>query len=335
MHRFPSSILAVVVLALGVLGTSCSVFANTTAATVGDREVSIESVQALALDEGFVGDTTDVTESAVPGELFRSLLAYEIQRVAWVAEAERWGLEITDADLAAARDQVLPQIEAGGVTYDSSTVDAIVESVAAQSALEEHFAQLDPEDDTVLRRFYEGLPDEYWDQLCIAVVQLDAAQSRDARVALADGVTIEDLPNEVDGAQLVADPVQQCIPEQQLDQQLLDVFLDATVGETTGPVSIDDGAGGEVLFAFRVDERRHVDFEGARQDLAGIAGQLTQQGPTQWISVIVSNAEVDPRFGSDVQMGANGQPTVVAPPVPLSITPDLSALLGAGADPGA
>ena len=93
-----------------------------------------------------------------------------------------------------------------------------------------------------------------------------------------------------------------------------------------GPVSIGDAATG-ATYVFRVDGRTSVTFDEAREELAQIAQGLAQQGAQAWISLILEEAEVNPRFGSDVS-GGSGQPTVDAPAAPLQPQMDLGGMLG-------
>jgi hypothetical protein len=333
MRRIPA-LRSFAALAVSVLvGSACGTLADTTAATVAGRSVSIESVEQLTRDEGFIGaGTTDPAGGRLPGALFRNVLQFELQRVAWIAEAERWGLELSEQALDDAGAEVDAQMAAGGTTYEPATRSAIAEYVAAQALLEERFAALDPGDDGDLRRLYDGVP-SLWERVCVAAVQVPSGELDRVQQELDDGATIEELPERVEGVGLAADPAQQCIPLTQLPESLSDGFDTAPIGENAGPVSVDDGAGGESTYVFRVDDRRTIGFDEAREELAGIAESLSQQGARPWIALIVSTAEIDPRFGSGVAVGPDGQPAIQAPPVPLARPDGVPELFGGQTDP--
>ncbi len=319
MRRTRSLLLAASAAAAALLGSACGVLSDTTAATVLGRAVPVESVEELARDEGFVGGGVQgITDSKVPGDVFRSVLQFELQRVAWVAEAERWGLEITEDDLRTAREQVDSQLEANGLEYEASTRDKIVELVAAQGVLNERFSRLDPDSDDDLRRLYDGLP-ALWDQACAAVTYVPAESEAEVRRALRDGTSIEELPDVVEGTSLVLDPGDRCVSSEQIPDELDEAFRSATTGRDVGPVVVPNPNGGESLYVFRIDERRRLDFADAREDLAEIADSLAQQGAQSWISLVVSStAEVNPRYGSAVTMSGMGEPLVLAPPTPIA-----------------
>jgi len=325
MHRTRSLALAALTVVATMVVSSCGVLADDSAGSVLGRTVTIESVDQLSRDEGFVGSQdSGVEDGSVPGDLFRSVLAFELQRTAWIAEADRWGLEITPEMTDAASQQVEAQLSATGATYERATRTKLEEYVAAQTALETRFSQLDPNNDGDLRLLYEGVP-SYWERTCVAVVQIDPSQEAEVDRALAEGATIEELPEVVEGATQVADP-SQCIPGAQLPDELREAFDAARRGTNEGPVAVGDAASG-ATYVFRVDGRTSVAFADAREELAQIAQGLAQQGAQAWIGLILEEAEVDPRFGTGVS-SSNGQPTVDAPPMPLTPQLDLGDMLG-------
>ena len=325
MHRTRSLALAALTVVATVVVSGCGVWADTSAGSVLGRTVTVESVEQLTRDEGFVGsEDSGVEDGSVPGDLFRSVLAFELQRTAWIAEADRWGLEITPEMTDAARQQVEAQLSSTGATYEKATRAKLEEYVAAQTALETRFSQLDPSSDGDLRRLYDGVP-SYWERTCVAVVQIDPSREAEVERALEEGATIEELPDVVQGTTLVADP-SQCLPGVQLPTELKEAFDAAPRGADEGPVSIGDAAAGGT-YVFRVDGRTSVTFDEAREELAQIAQGLAQQGAQAWIGLILEEAEVNPRFGSGVS-GGSGQPPVDAPPVPLAEQMDLGGILG-------
>ena len=328
MYRTRSLALAALTVVATVVVSSCGVLADDSAGSVLGRTVTVESVEQLSRDEGFVGsEESGVEDGAVPGDLFRSVLAFELQRTAWIAEAERWGLEITPEITEAASQQVEAQLSSTGATYERATREKLEEYVAAQTALETRFSQLDPSNDADLRLLYEGVP-AFWEQTCVAAVQITADQEDAVDQALADGAPIEELPTVVEGSTLAADP-SQCLPGSpgQLPEELETAFREATPGSNEGPVAVGDPAAGGASFVFRVDDRRTIGFDEARDQLARIAQGLAQQGAQAWIALILAEAQIDSRFGSSVTV-SNGQPMIDAPPAPLQPQLDLGGMLG-------
>lgn len=321
MRRIPSPRIVTLLVALTLLGSACGALADTTAATVAGRDVSIESVEGLLNDDAFVElvlgvPASDEAQGRVSGDSFRTILAFQLEREAWLAEAERWGVK---PDIEAARTQLDQELEAEGSDWQASSRTAFAEYRAAQVALQERFARIDPTNNSDLRLVYDGAP-SLWDRVCAAIVQVPEGQADEVRAALGDGASLEELPGIVEGAALAADPSQQCIAESQLPEDLAAALHETPTGQNSAPVKVSDGQGGEVTYVYRVDERKVVSFTEAQEELAGITGSLAQQGPQAWIALIVADADIDPRFGSGVTTGQQG-PVIAAPPVPLSAEP--------------
>lgn len=324
MPRLQSLIAATLLATLAVAGSACGVLAETTVATVSGRSVSLESVEELARDEGFSGSAAlDEEQGRLEGDQFRNMLLFQLERVAWVAEAQRWGVQV---DAQAARSQLDEQLSAQGLDWQPSTRAAYAEYLAAQTALQERFAQLDPSDESVLRRFYDGAPD-LWDRACVAVVQVGGDQADEVAAALDDGATLEELPERVQGTSIAADPNQRCLAMSQLPPELRDAITTAQIGRDEGPVTVSEGAPGETSFVFRVDSRQRLSFDDARAELEGIVGTLAQNGPQPWINVLVQGAEIDPRVGEGVSAGQQGA-VIAPPPVPISDAPVVPEMFG-------
>ena len=176
---------------LGVAATACGVTADTTAATVGDRSISIDDVDAVVEEQAIVGPAAaEVDESRQPGDQARTALMYEIQRVAWIEEAERWGAEPTADHVAQAEQQLEAQLS--GVQLSDEIRKGAIESAAAQNALLERFAEIDPTDETDLRLVYEGAPSR-WRSWCLTVVGTSADQADRVESLLDDGVALEQV----------------------------------------------------------------------------------------------------------------------------------------------
>jgi hypothetical protein len=306
-----------VVSALLPIASACGALADTTVANVADTDVTMESVEELMRDEAFLGaGTVDESLGRLPGELFRNVLTFELQRTAWVAEAERWDVAPTAAQIAEAEEQLDAQAATTGAEYRPSVRASLAEYLASQQALDARFAALDPSNEEDLRQLYLGAPG-LWDRICVAVARVPAEQIGTAQDALDAGVTIEELPGQVEGVELAADPADQCLPIAQLPESLVRGFNEAAEGENAGPATVTNPGAGESSFLFRVDERVKLSFDDARDELASIAQSLAQQGARPWIALIVSAATVDGRVGSGVETGPDGQPSIVPPEGPL------------------
>lgn len=304
--------------ALGVAVTACGVTADTTAGSVGDRTVSAADVEALARDEVFIGmPGQDLPESRLPGDLARTVLAFELERAALHEELSSWGLEVTDGDRDAAAAALAADEGAGWEQLAPRSREVLADYFAAQQALAAQFAQLTPDDET-LRRFYDAAPG-LWEQTCATVVALDPTEVDAAVAAVEEGTGLEELPEQLPGVELVASAEDQCVDDAQVLPQLRDAFGDADIGEVPDAVVID--AGMPSAFLFRVDERRVVDFEDARTQLEEIVGSLAQQGPMPWVRLMLVDAEIDPRYGSGVVQNPDGSVLIeppVTPPVPVT-----------------
>lgn len=334
---------------LGVAATGCGVTADTTAATVGDRTISIDDVDAAIADPAVVGpDVEGIDESRQPGDVARAALMYEIQRVVWIEEAERWGVEPTDDDRALAEEQLDQQLAGSQVELSEATRDGAIESTAAQNALLARFAEIDPTDEGDLRLVYEGAPSR-WREWCITVVAVATEEGDTVEDLLDEGVELEAVADQVDGAQLLATP-EQCFVGSELPPELEQAARESAGGGRPDPVTTDLGTGEGLLF-FDVESATTSTFEEAReevafvaQNLAGAVEQLSalsglgadaseeeiqqaqqtrEQGVTvvlEWIGERMRSAEVNPRYGSGVvarseQLGGGYE--VAAPPGPL------------------
>lgn len=310
--------------AASLLAASCGVTADTTAATVSGRDVPIEDVTALVEDEVlmevvFGMPSVDDDESTQPGDVARQALLFEIERVAWAEELDRWGLELTQQDRDAAAAQLDAELQGAGVTEQRRPTDRnrelLVDYLAARNVLSQRLAQIDVADDTDLRRLYEGSA-SLWDRVCMVAVRFTPDRIGATERALDDGVAVEELTEVVERTELVADPTQRCVARSELPGELRDAVDTSRVGSTSSVVLVDDGAGGRTGFVFRVDERQTVGFEEARPQLEGIVDTFAQQGAAPWVQLQVAAADIDPRYGSGVGAGGSGGLAIIAPPAP-------------------
>lgn len=314
MRRTRSLLLAVSV-GVALIVSACGVTANTTAATVGGRDVPVDDVTALVDDPAFATGVGTGNESTEAGDDARSVLTFLIERAAWLSELDRWGLEITDSDRAAAASQLDQQLASAGMSkLKARTRELLLDYGAAQTVLGKRFAQLDPEDEGDLRRLYASSKLQF-QQVCLTVVQVPATGIRAAQDRIDDGMSVDELVDAVKGSELVADPSQGCYAEVGLAGELRADLRLAPVGVTRGVVLTDDGAGGVTAYAYRLESRRTQTFSDAREDLAAAAEGLAQQGPADWVQLIALGAQVNPRYGQDVVRTSSGF-TVLAPQRP-------------------
>jgi hypothetical protein len=290
---------------VALLASACGVTADTTAATVEGRTVPIEDVTELVEDPAFAQGAQNPNESVQSGELARQALLFLIERAAWAAELERWGVQIDDAEREQLAAQLDEQIASSGEQVSERYRSLLVDFQAARTALAQRFSQIDPESDDDLRRLYDG-SELQWRQVCLTVVQLPTEGIERARGLVDDQVEVTEVAERIDGAAVVADPSQGCFAEVGLVPELRAELERASVGSTRGVVLADDGAGGVNAYVFRLEARRNLSFDEAREDLAAAAASLAEQGPDQWVQLLTLDAQVNPRYGQGVVRAATG-----------------------------
>ena len=327
-----------------LFASACGVTADTTAATVDGRSISIDDVAELAADPVFNGGTPAPNESTLDGDVARGALMFLIERQAWIAEAERWGLDIDDAERERFGTQIDQQMAQRGTgTLRARTRELLIDYNVAGAAVAQRFAQLDPDDDDDLRLLYESSRLQ-WRQVCLTVVQVPASGIDAASELLDSGGGLDDLVERIEGAEQVADPAQGCFAEVGLAPELRTDLADAPVGVTRGVVLTEGGPGGVSAFAYRLERRQDVSFADARGELAVAAAGMAQQGPEQWVQRATLAAQIDPRFGQQVVSSQSGF-TIEPPPVPARplgqriadavAAADAAAQAAAAADPSA
>jgi hypothetical protein len=331
MRRVLTTVLPAAALVLAVpLAAGCGIASDDTAATVGDQVVSVSTVDQLVTDESFVTSAFQAQppdESVVPGDLARSTLAFEIQSAALRGELDRVGIELSDEDLAAGREQATQQLSG---SPSDETVEAVARYFAAATALQEWLSGLDPGSEEDRRAVYEGVP-AYWNRTCVAVAVVPGDAVEDAEAVLADG-EVEDLAREVEGAELVAEAdADGCTVTAQFPQELQEALADSTTGATGGPVTIP-GPQGDLAVYWRVDGAESLTLEEADTQLTelveGLAG--AEQALGTWLGlVLLDGVEVNPRYGTPA-VSARGQFEVAAPAGPLVITPSTTLLPSGG-----
>lgn len=300
---------------VALFASACGVTADTTAATVDGRSISIDDVAELSADPVFNGGTPAPNESTLDGGVARGALMFLIERQAWIAEAERWGLDIADGERERFGTQIDQQMaQQGSGTLRDRTRELLIDYNVAGAAVAQRFAQLDPDDDDDLRLLYESSRLQ-WRQVCLTVVQVPASGIDVASDLIDRGQGLDDLVERIEGAEQVADPSQGCFAEVGLASELRTDLADAPVGVNRGVVLTQGGPGGVTAFAYRLERRQDVSFDDARGELAAAAAGMAQQGPQQFVQRNTLGAQIDPRFGQQVVTSANGF-TIEPPPVP-------------------
>lgn len=337
MRRSPSSrrsrVLSLVVLAaVGLVASSCGVTADTTAATVLGRDISIDDVNEIVDDEElmtllFGAAADDDNESTQPGDIARGVLLFELERTVWEAEVERWGLEVPDQlrgeaetlidEQLATLDQTQPRPDGRPRELSGDARELLVEFVATRGAVAQRLAALDPQDESDLRLLYNGSTPA-WDQYCVTIATMGPEQADAADAALADGATIDDLVERVDGVQIAVDAEQTCLARTDLPPRLLETVRELTPGRTSSTIVLDDGAGGLQVVVVRVQERRTVPFEEAvaTGQLTTLAGRIAESGTAAYAQYLVADAEINPRYGTEVGTNLAGQVIIEPPPAP-------------------
>lgn len=315
MRRVRLPLIAFLLVGALAASTGCGATADTTAATLGDQTISVATIDSLAADVGFMTatqlGTPNESESVMPGSLARSVLSFEIQRAAWMSQAERFGLSVEDV-----RADVQSQLEADpsseGLGREARS--SIVEFVAARSLVSERLAQLDPDSEADLRTLYDSVP-VFWERACFSGLSAPSTESDAVADQLADGRSLKDIAESVTDGQFIAPSDSNCAPSFALPGELRDAVESTATGSTTGAVLI---AGGDGVVVLRVDERRSLSFSDAREELAAQVGQFAgEQGPAAWISLIAQSAQINPRYGSGMASqddGQGGSAAIILPP---------------------
>ncbi|HTO00355.1 MAG TPA: hypothetical protein VL068_06745, partial [Microthrixaceae bacterium] len=217
----------------------------------------------------------------------------------------------------------------GGIS--DSMRKLFIDYYAAQMALEERFKTIDSGDTADLQRLYEGVPG-LWERTCAWIVNVPAGSGAKAQKLVDKGAKVKDIPDELEGATIVADPTQSCISDSSMPAELATDIRALPLNKASDVLSLTS-AGVTQSFVAEVEGRESLTFKDAKTDLVGIADSLKTQGPKAWIDLIVSTATVDSRFGSSIQNGQSGP--VITPPLAPVAPASNDALPGAGQAPTA
>lgn len=280
--------------ALAVALSACGTFdANDAAATVGDGEVSRDSLESvldgLAQNADVVGLTYDeVTRSTPQG---RQVLSVMVQREVIRQFLAEHGESITDAD----REQVSGGISESDPFFDlpADVQELILDSEAARAAL----ARVPAPDAAELERRYNEDPRSLG-VFCVRHILSDTEADAEAvRAELEAGADFAELaasrstdPTAADNGGAIEGPTGACMAATEADQRLDATFVagasEARPGTFTAPI--------ETSFGWHVVEA--VPYDEAAESLDALfgqnAGSLLLNGYFRSIDI-----DVDPRYG--------------------------------------
>jgi hypothetical protein len=317
----------------------------TPAATVNGVEISsqevvdeLEAIRGnapfLALQEqlnpdGVLGADEDTFNTA----FVATQLSIRIQYAVVEAEIAERGIEVDEACLAAAEDDLIGQFD-GGVTPDGEPIDGqalfddfptayrnyLVRRNAELTALQGDLAGYGCtgiDSDEVLRTYFDEHADEFTAQYCVSILQaLSQAEADDLAAQLAGGADFDDLLAAQGGSP--DDSAGQCASETNVLQSLPQL-LTIEPGEIADPVGLPSQDGSTIFFIARLDSVVEPTFENSREQIAGAIDQEIQSAFEEWLSTELVAAEVvvDPRYGTwNAETSAIDRPSEGTEPEP-------------------
>lgn len=310
--------------AAAVLMTGCGVAAPRNVASIDGVGVTMEQVLSTARDPLYGIISPDSDDPTMSGDSARQALMANVERAVWVAEARRWGLDTTSKRADAEKtldDQLAAMPEPMDLSKDVR--EGFIDLFAAEAALQERFAKIDPTDDSDLRLIYDLSP-TLWNRTCAFIVVIPDGAEDEVGALVRRGAGAEEVSERVDGAEIVTSPEDDCMSEGSIPLQIRDDLRTVPVG--SADVFELDSGGMIQYFMVEVVSRETVGFEDARQDLMGIAAALVQGGPQQWVQLRLVETTVDPRFGAGISVGGQGQSFVVPPSGPIQPRPSFDDL---------
>ncbi|MEX0767257.1 MAG: hypothetical protein WD029_02160 [Microthrixaceae bacterium] len=313
MSRVKAPFMCLIALLAAVVLAACGVTADTTAATVAGKTVSVETVNALARDKVFgVPSESGASESVLPGDQARAALLLAVQATAWASELQRFGVPLSAQAKAAANEQIDAQLGQQGAPSEISEVarQILVQFIAAQGLLTERFKSITDASSNDLRLLYDGLPVAR-EFTCMTVAEVDPKLQDTVLGKLSAGAQLEGLPELFPEVSIVA-TAEECIPTALLSGAIQQVVQQASIGVVAEPLELTDSQGSPIIYLIRVDERKVVPFEEAAPGLL----RLISQGPETWVQLVVASAQINSRYGSSVGTGPTGEPAILPPPAP-------------------
>lgn len=324
-------VVAALVAVVAVVSTACATF-RPPAWQVGDVSVSVDDFYQEFLDSQSSGASSTTTASTIPTSELAAFMTNEIQKEILRQGVADKGVEVTDQDLATARQS----LEQSQTAASAEVTDEDVEIQASVAALSRRLAR-DAQDlgfldvEAEARELYEANKDQLVTpgETCAHFILVAAgdiesttppteaqyqqaeadAQAALARLATEDFEAVsrdvsaieEQLPGGDFGCQTV----------DQFPTEVQPVIEDIEPGQLAGPTRITGG-----YLITRVDSRtpdsEPPSFEEVRED--AIEAVLQQQGQSLLAEWLLSEARtafvvVDPRFGA-----WNAETATVDPP---------------------
>lgn len=295
--------------------TGCGVAAPKNIASVDGVGVTFDDLERTARDPLYELVSPDADEATLPGDAARQALVVNLNRAAWIAEAELWDLDITSKreDAEANLDQQLASMQEPP-ELSKEAREGFIQMFAAQFALQERFEKIDPTSEDDLRRIYELSP-KLWDQTCASILLVPDGAEHEVRSLIDRDIDLEQIADRVEGAMVVTTPDDGCMSQASIPAAIRDDLRKVPVG---GADFFDvDNGGMTQRFLIEVASRETVRFDDARDDLAGIAVALAQNGPQEWVALRLADADIDPRIGSAISSDSQGQSLVTPPAGPL------------------
>ena len=284
-----------------------------TAATVNDAEVTVEELEQRyeeAAQTPQVAQQLEANPEATRQQLEAQVLTQLIQSELLRQGAEELGVEVTDADIADQREQLVEQVggeealqtllEDNGISEDQ--LDELLHDLALQQKVTEHLtADLEVSDQQV-QEFYEQ---NYGPTVSARHILVeDEAQAQEVLDRLEAGEDFAAVAEEVstDGSAAQGGDLGE-ISRGQTVPEFEEAVFGAEPGELVGPV--------ETQFGFHVievtDRQQAPPLEEVRDEVVQqIQAPERQQAVQQWLQEQVSEAEVEvnPRFGEwDPELG--------------------------------
>lgn len=306
-----------------MLGASACNPGRPPAASVDGRDISTERVDDIL--EGFSSSGVDLRDQLVGSgaETFDAgaasqVLSLLVIRTIVAEEARDRGLQPSDDDRTAARDELAQTLGGQDAAQGEKLIDSIPERTqdwlvdlsSYGIALRAELAAAAPPDEAAARTYYDANPAQFT-QRCFTFLQVLEADLPEAQARLDDGEDLGSISAELstpesglresggDGG---------CRSEAQLqsevDPELVQQILDLPDGGVVGPDSAPDPQTGEPLdppqvFLFEVSAAETLPFADVGEQ---ILAQLPATGEAELETLLQEEVErievrVDPRFG--------------------------------------
>jgi len=322
--------------------TGCSVAEDTTAATVGGKDITVAEVAELARSpyivqsasaEGLIS-SSDVVKGATTQRAALSLLVQS--RVFEDAVAARKG-EVTADDEQVAESQI-SGFEQQNAAIDTTARELLLRTIAAQSALSRLLGGDDiadaASDESVAAYFADHQQD--YDQVCVDGFAVRSPEKAAAQAAVDGGADVQTVLADaaLQAQAMTQDGGEVCVFSGQVtDPDLADLIAQAPEGRWT-TADLDDPQAGAITVFIRANRRVAATLDDANvtdairtllQEEATNEAQQKFSGEQERVFA-TADVEIDPRYGT---WDPTAQTVLVPPP-----TPKLSAKATASGDAG-